>query len=89
MQTALEKYGGEDICFVVLDFMRVVQKVKERDGLSKKMYVMENMRFYFGKESFVRYEPFLNVLIDSLKYMANNKSMLDGLKKKDCCIFCL
>lgn len=75
-----------EIFNIIISAMGTAQKNKLQD--SKKDYVLNIIKCSMNKEDFERYEPLINLSIDILKNIANNKELLKELVSKSGC-FCI
>lgn len=65
----------------IIEIMITAQKLQLDD---KKQYVMNMIKNNLSYESYERYEPFISVTIDALKYISRNKNVLKQLQKNNC-----
>ena len=78
----------ETILNTILNNMNEAQEVIT-GGEDKKNYVMQKLKEYMTPQDYIRYEPFISLIIDFIKTLAKNKYVLDTLKNKSCFLSCV
>ncbi len=68
-----------NIMYIIINFMKDAQSLGG-NGDDKKLIVLKNIRFFLGDDTYHRFEPLLELLINTLKLVANNKQILNGLQ---------
>ena len=68
---------------IIISAMGIAQKNKLGDA--KKDYVLNIIKCSMNNIDFERYEPLINLTIDILKNIANNKELLKELISKSGC----
>ncbi len=72
---------------MIVDLMRSTQAIDGMTGDEKKSFVMSRIQDILGNETYERYQPMMSMVIDILKAISRDKSVLEGfesLKKKFC-----
>jgi hypothetical protein len=72
-----------NILYIIIDYMNQAQAL-HKDGYNKKNFVLKNIKLVLGEESYCRYLPYIDLTIDMIKIIANNKELLSKLKMKNC-----
>jgi hypothetical protein len=78
----------ETILNTILNEMSNAQDIITR-GEDKKEYVMNKIKQYMTPQDYIRYEPFISLIIDFIKTLAKNKYILETLKTKTCFLSCI
>lgn len=71
----------DDIFNIIVDNMITAQKMGTID---KKEYVMNMLKHHLKTDTYERYEPFISLTIDGLKYISKNIDVLKELSKNNC-----
>lgn len=67
----------------IVNTMKDAQQLFD-NGMSKKDFVMNQLKTLLGDGTYSRYEPLISVTIDFIKSIATNKDMLKELQKTKC-----
>jgi hypothetical protein len=54
------------------------------NGISKKDFVMRQLKTILGDATYSRYEPLISLTIDFIKSIARNETLLKEFKKTKC-----
>ena len=67
----------------IVNTMKNAQELYD-NGISKKDFVMSQLKIILDDNTYIRYEPLISVTIDFIKAISNNKDLLDGLQNTKC-----
>ena len=67
----------------IVNTMKDAQQLFD-NGMSKKDFVMNQLKTLLGDATYSRYEPLISLTIDFIKSIATNKDMLKELQKTKC-----
>ena len=76
------------IGLLVIDAMHTAERDRSMSGHDKKEFVLRTLRFVLGIETFGRYEPLLNVIIDLLVSISRKEIDFTINKVKGCLHSC-
>ena len=71
----------------IIKLMEQVEQVLDMSGLSKKTFVMKELKILIGNEAYVKYYFFIQSFIEFTVQISKNKIKLNlnNIKKKYCC----
>ena len=72
------------IMSVVIDEMKKTQRSIVTGGEDKKAYVMKKIKDNMDDDAYERYEPILIIIVDTIKQIATDKQLLEGLHNSKC-----
>lgn len=67
---------------IIVSLMIIAQTEKIEN---KKEYVLLELQKYMTKEQYERYQPFISISIDGVKYLSKS-NLLKNFKNSKCCI---
>ena len=72
------------IMSVVINEMKKAQQSIVTGGEDKKAYVMQKIKDTMDDDAYERYEPILIIIVDTIKQIATDKQLLEGLHNSKC-----
>ena len=69
----------------VVTSMKDAQQLYD-NSIDKKKFVMKQLKQYLGNEKYTQYEPIISIMIDFIKHIVKDKSILKGFYTSKCYI---
>lgn len=82
----MDKLKEDDIIETIINLMEQVERMIDKNGEEKKLFVVSGTKLILGDAVYERYSYFISMFIDFAIHVSKGKKLnLNNLKKNYCC----